>query len=211
MLASELGISLRSLYRDIGTLKEQGACIEGEPGMGYVLRPGFTLPPLMFAEDEIEALVLGARWVAERGDPRLGAAASVALSKIAAVLPEPLRLQLDTSALLIGPGAPVITGEVELGDIRTAIRLERKLQFSYRDAEGKASTRVIWPFGLGFFEQVRLVMGWCELRGQFRHFRADRIFDLVVSDQRYPRRRQVLMKEWQDSEIARSATADKNG
>ena len=109
-LAEELGISLRTLYRDIATLQEQGASIEGEPGMGYVLRPGFMLPPLMFSEEEIEALVLGARWVADRGDERLGAAAQSAVSKIAAVLPNDLRDMLDASALLVGPGKAIPTG-----------------------------------------------------------------------------------------------------
>ena len=96
-LAEELGISLRTLYRDIATLQEQGVSIEGEPGMGYVLRPGFMLPPLMFSEEEIEALVLGARWVADRGDERLGAAAQNAVSKITAVLPGDLRDMQDFS------------------------------------------------------------------------------------------------------------------
>src|SRR5690349_5512918 len=106
-LARELGISIRTLYRDIATLQAQGADIEGEPGLGYVLKPGFMLPPLMFSEDEIEALVLGSRWVADRGDERLGSAAQNALVKIAAVLPDDLREDLDASALLVGPGAPL--------------------------------------------------------------------------------------------------------
>src|SRR5712692_11064342 len=96
-LAEELGISLRTLYRDIETLKAQGARIDGEPGVGYVLRPGFMLPPLMFSEDEIEALVLGSRWVAERTDEPLGEAARNALAKIAAVLPDDLKDSLDAT------------------------------------------------------------------------------------------------------------------
>src|SRR5690554_2465098 len=90
-LAKELGVSLRTLYRDIGTLQAQGAHIEGEPGLGYILKPGFMLPPLMFSEDEIEALVLGSRWVAGHGDTRLAEAGRNALAKIAAVLPRDLR------------------------------------------------------------------------------------------------------------------------
>ena len=106
-LAAELSISLRTLYRDIGTLQEQGANIEGEPGLGYVLHPGFMLPPLMFSEDEIAALVLGSRWVADRGDVRLGAAARSALTKIAAVFPDDPGRALDASPLLVGPGANI--------------------------------------------------------------------------------------------------------
>jgi biotin operon repressor len=104
VLAETLGISLRTLYRDIETLNTQGAHIDGEPGVGYVLRPGFMLPPLMFSEEEIEAIVLGSCWVADRADAALSAAARNALAKIAAVLPQDLKTSLDTSGLLIGPG-----------------------------------------------------------------------------------------------------------
>ncbi|MGH9915569.1 MAG: helix-turn-helix transcriptional regulator, partial [Pyrinomonadaceae bacterium] len=103
VLAEETGISIRTLYRDIATLQAQGAHIEGEPGLGYILRPGFMLPPLMFSEEEIEALVLGSRWVAKQPDNRLSTAARDALSKIAAVLPDDLRESVDASTLLVGP------------------------------------------------------------------------------------------------------------
>ena len=199
-LAAELDISLRTLYRDIASLQAQGARIEGESGLGYVLRPGFTLPPLMFSEDEIEALVLGARWVTERADAALGSAASNALTKISAVLPPALRDELDASALLIGPGAPIVSGNVELGEIRRAIRMERKLVVSYLDQKNTPTQRTIWPFALAFFEQVRIVVAWCELRQAFRHFRTDRIATLTASDTRYPRRRQALLHEWRARE-----------
>ncbi|QFY44831.1 YafY family transcriptional regulator [Candidatus Methylospira mobilis] len=199
-LAAELGVSVRTLYRDIGTLQAQGAHIEGEPGLGYVLRPGFMLPPLMFSEDEIEALVLGSRWVVDRADTRLGSAARNALAKIAAVLPGDLREMLDTSTLLIGPGADIPAGEAELPLIRQAIRLERKLDITYCDLQDAASARTIWPFALAFFDHIRIVVAWCELRQAFRHFRADRITSLTISEQRYPRRRQTLLKEWREIE-----------
>ncbi len=203
-LATDLGISLRSLYRDIVTLQEQGAHIEGEPGMGYVLRAGYMLPPLMFSEEEIEALVLGSRWVAERGDSRLSAAARDALAKITAVLPIELRNTPDASALLVGPGAPIITGDLELTLIRKAIRIEHKLEIRYLDLKGAESSRTIWPFALGFFDHARVIVAWCELRQTFRNFRADRIVDIDMSEQRYPRRRQELLKEWRAIEgIAR--------
>lgn len=203
-LAAELGISLRSLYRDIVTLQEQGAHIEGEPGLGYVLRAGYMLPPLMFSEEEIEALVLGSRWVAERGDARLAAAARDALAKITAVLPDELRDTPDASALLVGPGAPLAAGDLELALIRKAIRSERKLMITYLDLKNAESSRSIWPFALGFFDHVRVLVAWCELRQSFRNFRADRIVEIRMSEQRYPRRRQVLLKEWREIEgIAR--------
>lgn len=199
-LADELGISIRTLYRDIATLQAQGADIQGEPGLGYVLRPGFTLPPLMFSTDEIEALVLGSRWVARRAeDPRLGDAAANALSKITAVLPAELRDSVDGSNLLIG-GGEVIPAMVDLSAIRLAIRDQRKLAIAYRNGDGTATERIIWPFAIGFFDRVRVVIGWCELRVDYRNFRLDRIAQMEVLPERYPRRRAVMLKEWRERE-----------
>jgi len=194
-LAGEMGISIRTLYRDIATLQGQGAPIEGEAGLGYVLKPGFMLPPLMFTDEEIEAIVLGSRWVAKQPDQRLSAAATDALAKIAAVLPEDLREDLDATTLLVGPRIEAVEG-IDLGLVRQAIRNERKLGFLYRDAGGAASQRMVWPFALGFLDKVRVVVAWCETRQDFRHFRADRIAGLNVTETRYPRRRQMLLKEW---------------
>lgn len=199
-LAAELGISLRTLYRDVAGLQAQGADIVGEPGVGYVLKPGFLLPPLMFSEDEIESLVLGSRWVAERADDRLGAAARNALAKIAAVLPADLRDGLEGSTLLVGPGRSASADAVDLAVLRKAIRAERKLAIRYRDGGGAASQRVIWPFALGFFDHARVVVAWCELRQDFRSFRADRIVEVAETDLRYPNRRQALVKAWRNAE-----------
>lgn len=199
-LAEALGISLRTLYRDIETLKAQGAHIDGEPGVGYVLRSGFMLPPLMFSEEEIEAVVLGSRWVAERTDAALGAAARNALAKIAAVLPQDLKTSLDTSSLLIGPGDAIAAGDSELPTIRLAIRKERKLRISYVDGSRRDSKRTIWPFALAFFDRVRVVVAWCEIREGFRHFRTDRISKVQFIDKRYPRGRQALLKDWRATE-----------
>lgn len=206
-LADELGVSLRTLYRDIGALQAQGARIDGEPGVGYLLRPGFLLPPLMLSEEEIEALVLGSRWVAERGDARLAGAARDALAKITAVLPPDLRDGADATALLVGPGERIATGEVDVAAIRQAIRGERRLVILYRDAGGTESSRTVWPFALGFFDKVRVMVAWCELRGTFRHFRTDRIAGLTVTGERYPRRRAALLKEWRAAE---GIAADRN-
>ncbi|MBV1774290.1 YafY family transcriptional regulator [Burkholderiaceae bacterium DAT-1] len=200
VLAESLGISLRTLYRDIAELQAQGASIDGEPGLGYVLRPGFMLPPLMFSQEELEALVLGVRWVAFKSEPGLGAAARNALAKIEAVLPEELRREVDQSGLLVGPPNAPMAGDIELPRIRLAIRLERVLTIAYRDAKGDASTRTIWPIALAFFDQVRVVVAWCELRQSFRHFRTDRIESLQLSDSRYPKRRLMLLKAWRELE-----------
>lgn len=194
-LAGEMGVSIRTLYRDIATLQGQGAPIEGEAGLGYVLKPGFMLPPLMFTDEEIEAVVLGSRWVAKQPDKRLSAAATDALAKIAAVLPDDLREDLDATALLVGPGAEATEG-IDLGLVRLAIRNELKLGFLYRDGAGAQSQRMVWPFAIGFFDKVRVLVAWCETRQDFRHFRADRMSGLNATDVRYPRRRQSLLKEW---------------
>jgi predicted DNA-binding transcriptional regulator YafY len=204
-LADELGISLRTLYRDIASLQSQGASIDGEPGVGYVLRPGFMLPPLMFSEEELEALMLGSRWVAERADARLGAAARNAIARIGAVLPNDLRDTLESESLLIAGSLQVPAGDTELATIRQQIRQEHKLQVDYRDEQERSSQRIIWPFALAFFERVRVVVAWCELRQAFRHFRCDRIVTLTPLPQRYPRRRAVLMKAWREEEAIRAA------
>ncbi|MBN3791557.1 YafY family protein [Burkholderia sp. Ac-20353] len=195
-LAQELGISVRTLYRDIAALQAQGARIDGEPGIGYVLRSGFVLPPLMFSNDEIEALVLGSHWVSDRADARLADAARNALAKIASVLPSDLRFELDSSALLVGPGEVVAHGNQALDQLRAAIRAEHKLSIRYSDSQERESSRTVWPFALGFFDRVRVLVAWCELREEFRHFRTDRLVALTVLDERYPRRRLALLKEW---------------
>jgi predicted DNA-binding transcriptional regulator YafY len=213
VLSQTLGISLRTLYRDIASLQAQGADIEGEAGVGYVLKPGFMLPPMMFTPEEVEALVLGSRWVAERGDARLADAARQALSKISAVLPADLRHELDSSALIVGPGEVLPHPHVDLAEIRSAIRRERKLSMSYTDLKGQASKRTVWPFALGFFEQVRVLVAWCELRQEVRHIRTDRIVAMTVVDERYPQRRQALLKAWRAAlvpDAPRSKAADRN-
>ena len=197
-LAADLRISLRTLYRDIVTLQAQGAGIEGEAGIGFVLRPGFMLPPLMFSPDEIEALVLGVRWVAGRGDAQLGAAAQSLLAKIAAVLPEDLRGGLDSSSLLVPCGPVAVESQIDLGQIRRAIRAQRKLVLDYADARGQKSRRTVWPFALGYFEACRVIAAWCETRQDFRHFRCDRITGLEMLDMRYAERREVLLKRWRE-------------
>jgi len=196
VLAQQLGVSIRTLYRDIASLQSLGAVIVGEPGVGYVLRGGLLLPPLMFTKDEIEALVLGSRWVEKRADPRLASAGTDVLTKIAAVLPRDLRQELETSTLLVGPREPLTTEAIDAAVLRRTIRSESKVRITYKDAKGANSRRVIWPFAIGYFENARVLVAWCETRKEFRHFRTDRMSQLVELGLRYPRRRQELLKEW---------------
>ncbi len=196
-LAQAQGVSLRTLYRDIATLREQGAQIEGDPGVGYVLRPGFTLPPLMFSADELEALVLGARWVASHAaDPELARAARDAVQRIGAVLPPELRLAVETSGLFVPARAHAPSPAPWLPVLRRAIRDEHALLLHYRDEGGAVTQRRIWPFAMAFFDHARLIAAWCELRQDFRHFRADRVVDLADSGTRYPERRHALIRRW---------------
>jgi predicted DNA-binding transcriptional regulator YafY len=199
-LADATGVSIRTLYRDIASLQAQGAAIDGEAGIGYVMQPGFMLPPLMFGAEELDALVLGMRLVAERGDPTLARGALGALAKIAAVLPADLRRELDTSALLAGARAQAPTQAVDTAVLRAAIRAEHKLRITYRDPAGAVSTRVVWPFALVYFEQVRVLMCWCELREAFRNFRCDRIAAADALAARYPKHRQALLREWRHTQ-----------
>ncbi|MBA2655786.1 MAG: YafY family transcriptional regulator [Tatlockia sp.] len=196
-LADELHVSLRTLYRDIATLKAQGASIEGEAGLGYVLHAGFLLPPMMFSEEEIEALVLGSRWVARRTDKKLRLAATNALAKISAVLPQNLRQQLEFSGLIIGPAKTAVEQDDEKEAlIRHALRKEYKLLISYKDAKGDKTERIILPLALGFFEELHVLVAWCELRLEFRHFRTDRIANLNQLNDSFQSRRRALLNKW---------------
>lgn len=199
-LAERLDVSVRTLYRDIATLQEQGADIQGEPGIGYVLRPGFTLPPLMFTADEIEALVLGSRWVEVRGDGRLSGAASSALAKVRGVLPAGLRASVDEAILTVPGMTQASTAVVDAGVLREAIRAGHKLTIAYRDNAGQASERVVWPLLLGYFERFQVLAAWCELREDFRAFRLDRILRAEHTRQAYPGKRTTLVREWRKSQ-----------
>ena len=195
-LAEDLAVSIRTVYRDIQTLIDLGAPLGGEAGIGYLLRPGFFLPPLMFGEEELEALVLGARWVQGQGDPALAQAAACALAKIATASPKDLRDKMADTGLW----APRFQTPAEhpsgLRVIREALRLEHKLAITYVDESGATTERVIWPVALAFLEGKRLLAAWCELRNGFRHFRPDRIAALNATRDRYPTRRAILMKTW---------------
>ena len=203
-IAEETGTSLRTVYRDIEALRAQGAVIEGEAGVGYILRPGYLLPPLMFTRDELEALVLGARLVAARADPALAGAAGEALGRIGAVLPEELRVFVDTSPLLVPPRLAGAAGGA-MAALREAMREERKVALRYRSLAGEETRRVVWPVALGFFESVQMLVGWCELRGAIRHFREDRIAACEILTDRFPRRRHALLRDWRESERMRTA------
>jgi predicted DNA-binding transcriptional regulator YafY len=200
-LAERMNISIRTLYRDVATLQAQGADIQGEPGMGYILRPGFFIPPLMFSQTEIEAVMLGILWVSTFGDPPLAKAATNALSKIAEVLPPKMRNGMGAVPLRVGPPGPKSLEKEDLTVLRDAIRQEQKVTLVYQSKDGQVSERIIWPFAIGYFTDGRILVGWCEEKQEYRHFRTDRIKSVTVLEGRYPRRREILFREWHASQM----------
>lgn len=195
-LAEALHVSERTIYRDIADLSLSGVPVEGEAGVGYLMRGHYQLPPLMFDADELAALVLGGRMVQGWSDDELGRAAERALLKIEAVLPEPLKRRMARPALLV-PDFHVPPAMVEpLGLLRRAIADQRKLRFAYTRADGEASTRVIWPLGLFFWGMTWTLGAWCELRGEYRSFRPDRMADLTMLDEGFDSQDGRLLEEY---------------
>jgi predicted DNA-binding transcriptional regulator YafY len=195
-LAEELEVTVRTVYRDIATLQARRVPIEGAAGIGYMLRRGFDLPPLMFTTEEIEAIVVGARLVARTGDPSLQDAAESVLSKVTVVLPEALRTQLAAAPFFVSSSGAPVPESVDLATVRQAIRDERKLHIRYTDENGTCTQRTIWPIAVAYYVQATLIGAWCELRQDYRHFRADRISKLIVLDECYPSDDGRLMAEW---------------
>jgi predicted DNA-binding transcriptional regulator YafY len=182
-LARALEVSERTVYRDVRDLVLSGVPIEGEAGVGYMLRRGFDLPPLMFTRDEVEALVLGTRVVSSWADSNLGRAAEAALSRIAAALPDDLQTRLLESRLF-APGFHVKPEVMErLGLLREATSGKRKTWLAYIDAGDTTSERTVRPLGLSFFGSTWMLTAWCELRNDFRNFRLDRVEQLNVLDE----------------------------
>jgi predicted DNA-binding transcriptional regulator YafY len=204
-LATELEVTPRTVYRDVATLQARRVPIEGAPGLGYVLKRGFDLPPLMLTSDEIEAIVVGARLLRRTGDAGLQEAAARVLSKVEVVLPEALRGYLASPTAFVSErGAPA---GADLSVIRAAIRDERKLHIDYVDEQGRTSARTIWPFAVAYYVEATLISAWCELRDDFRHFRADRVQGLTVLDTGFPVPGRTLLADWL-KRFSRDVTAD---
>ena len=196
-IAAELETSKRTIYRDIATLMGQRVPIRGEAGLGYVLEGGFDLPPLMLTSDEIEAAVLGAQWVAGHGDPALARAARDLVAKIAATVPERLRPVVLEPAVASPPVWKSRADEVlDMSRVRAWIHAGRKLTLHYRDEQERETRRTLWPFLIGYRETTRLLVGWCEMRNDFRTFRTDRVIDAEFLEDRYPGRPAVLRARW---------------
>ena len=195
-LAAELGTSKRTVYRDIADLIGQRVPIQGEAGVGYVLRAGMDLPPLMLTPDEIEAAVLGAQWVARHSDATLARAAADLIAKIGAVVPEQLRPYVLEPATDTPPARNLAADGLDMARVRAQIHAGRKIALRYRDEQGRESERVVWPVTVGYLETVRHLIAWCELRQDFRSFRTDRVTAAGFLDERYPERPGALRAKW---------------
>jgi predicted DNA-binding transcriptional regulator YafY len=192
-IAEALEVSERTIYRDVQDLMASGVPIEGEAGVGYVLKAGFDLPPLMFKEQEIEALVLGARIVESWADAELAEAAADAVAKIEAVVPERLRGFMSSTALLAPATNYMEPLSFDLGQLRRAVRSQLKVHFGYKDILRQRSERTVRPLSLAFFGPVWVMAAWCELRDDFRTFRLDRIERFAVTGERFrPERGKTL-------------------
>jgi predicted DNA-binding transcriptional regulator YafY len=184
-LAQELAVSERTIYRDVRDLVLSGVPIEGEAGVGYMLRRGFDLPPLMFSESEIEAMVLGARVVSSYGDPALARAAGDALARVESILPERLKDRLSNTRLY-APGFHVDPAVASaLASLRPSIDQRRKVWFAYTTPMGDHTERTVRPLGLFFWGATWSLTAWCELRDAFRNFRLDRMDRLQIRPDRF--------------------------
>ena len=195
-LADELEVTTRTIYRDIVALQASRVPIEGAAGLGYVLRRGFDLPPLMFTADEIDAIAVGARHVRRLRDPKLQQAAERVLAKVTAVVPESLRAYLRLPPFYVSEGsAPAVTG-IDLGNVRDAIHAARKISIAYVDERGRRTARTVCPIAMAYYVDVTVIAAWCELRNDFRHFRADRIVSARLLDADFAPQRARLAAQW---------------
>ena len=198
-LADTLEVVPRTVYRDIAALQAMRVPIEGEAGIGYVMRRGFDLPPLMFTAEEVEAIVVGLSLLRRTGDLGLQAAAGRVTAKIAEVLPEEGVVHLDDPPLYVSRAGPSPPQRVDLRLIRRAIREEAKLWIAYEDSEARRTERTVKPLAILYYIEVVVLTGWCELRQGFRHFRADRIADCRVTGERFAGEGDELRRLWREA------------
>jgi len=195
-LARDLGISPRSVYRDIETLRSLGAPIDGQAGIGFRLGDGFFLPEFALSPEEIDALILGLGWVRQRADPALARKSESALAKILATTINASVGREDPPPFFSAASLSQRLDPPQVAQLRDAVRRQRKVAISYEDAHGARSERIIWPIAIVYFDDVRVLAAWCEAKAAFRHFRVDRVRVSTMLDERYPGRRHALVQEW---------------
>jgi len=184
-LAERLGVSERTVYRDIRDLILAGTPIDGEAGVGYRIRPGYDLPPLMFDRDEIQALVIGARIVRQFGDPALARASDAILGKVAAIVPKDLAPLVAETRLFVPSNIGAGKSADALALAREAVIARRKLAVSYANAAGVVTNRTVRPLGIFFWGRTWTLAAWCELRQGFRNFRLDRVAESTMLDEAF--------------------------
>jgi predicted DNA-binding transcriptional regulator YafY len=203
-IADQLRVSQRTVYRDIQALSLSNIPIESEAGVGYRLRPGFNLPPLMFAEDELEALMLGVRMVQGWSDTQLGDAANRAFDKIKAVLPEHLHARHHQHAgWLVVPNFQRQRVSQFSDELRTAIKSKWQTWILYQDQDGQESAREIWPLGLVFWGKVWTLVAWCQLRQDYRMFRLDRIKKLTLQEVKFQTTSRLSLQHYIEQQESR--------
>lgn len=203
-LAAELDVSERTIYRDIQDLSLSGVPITGEAGQGYRLLRGFHLPPLMFDAHELEALLLGARMVRAWTDRDLARAAHSALQKIESVVPDKLKPEFDKRELIV-PDFPMEgMASEQLRTVRHAIKAKTKIQIDYTREDGQRSNRIVHPLGLFYWGKVWTLVGWCELRDTFRHFRLDRMQQIVTLEQPFVLSEGRTLQDYLNTECGQS-------
>ena len=195
-LAAELEVTVRTVYRDIAALQGSRVPIEGAPGLGYVLRRGFDLPPLMFTAEEADAIGIGVRLLRRLRDPKLQRAAESVLAKVTAVVPKALQSQLAAAPVYVSDGNASAPGGTDPSKLRNAIREARKVAITYIDENGHHSRRTIRPVAMAYYVDVTLLGAWCELRSDFRNFRVDRILDAEFLDEHFLAEGGRLLAQW---------------
>ncbi|WP_193015205.1 helix-turn-helix transcriptional regulator [Proteus sp. FME41] len=196
VLADKLHISVRSIYRDIESLRNQGAEITGEAGVGYQLKSGLLLPPLTFDINELEALILGLRWVESNTDKELSHSAVRAINKINAIVTTQHQALLEQNTLFVPTNQIIEVNDTIAKDLRLSLREERKAKINYKDAQNQLSSRIIWPIAVGYFQYSQVIAAWCELRQNYRHFRLDRIISYEVLSDNLPYPKNYLLSRW---------------
>ena len=195
-IGEALEVSRRTAYRDIAALQSMRVPIDGAAGIGYIMRPGFDLPPMAFSSSEIEAIVVGLALLARTGDSGLQRAAQQVANKITDVVSDETKAQLDKQTLHVSGWNAIPASTVDIDYLRRAIREERKLQMAYTDARQNHTRRTILPLVLIYYIDVIILAAWCELRCDFRHFRIDRSHDLVAINEHFRGRGDILRKQW---------------
>lgn len=201
-LAERLEVTVRTIYRDIAALQARDVPIEGAAGLGYMLRRGFELPPVMFTADELDAISIGVRMVRRLRDPALETAAESVLSKITTIVPDRLKPDVAEPAIFISAGNAASPHGIRTADVRLAIRRSRKVRITYRDAMERHTSRTIWPIALAYYVDVTLIGAWCELRSDFRHFRVERVVSSTILDEQYSTDGGKLLQRWRAAQSA---------